>query len=179
MSVGTVENTSAEAGAEQEAYRTKRVSEFVYGVISAMIAIAGLIESSYSESGLSAAVAVIAGAAAIWLAHSYSDWLGEHVRAKGKHGFVGVLRSLRASWPIVLAGFLLATPVALSETGAWSVSVGLTLGNVIGMVMLFMLGLAAARLAQLDAARTAAMTLLTVAIGGAVIAVEQAVHHLG
>jgi hypothetical protein len=169
---------TAATDAENDAYRTKRVSEFVYGVTSAMIAIAGLIESSYSESGWGAAAAVVSGAAAIWLAHSYADWLGEHVRAKGEHGFSGILLSLRASWPIVLAGFLLAAPAALSETGVWSVAVGLTLGNAIGIAMLFALGLTAARLSEANAIRTAGMTLLTVGIGMAIIAIEQAVHHL-
>jgi VIT1/CCC1 family predicted Fe2+/Mn2+ transporter len=178
MSEESNPETGAGADVEKEAYRTKRVSEFVYGVISAMIAIAGLVEGSYGGSGRNAAAVVITGAAAIWLAHSYAEWLGEHVRAKGENGFIGVFHAARASWPIVIAGFIIAAPAAFSESGAWSVSRGLWLGTMIGLAMLFVLGLVAARLSQLSAIRTAGMTLLTVGIGVAVVAVERAVHHI-
>ena len=179
MNEEAARDTDTAADTQKETYRTKRVSEFVYGVTSAMIAVAGLVEGDYTESGRIAAAVVITGAAAIWLAHSYAEWLGEHVRAKGEHGFMGVFHTLRTSWPIVIAGFMIATPAALSETGVWSVSYGLWLGNMLGLAMLFVLGLIAARLSQLNVVRTATMTLLTVGIGVAVIAVEQAVHHLG
>jgi MFS family permease len=163
---------------DEKVFRTRRLSEFVYGVISAMIAIAGLSDNSEPIAGFAAAAAVVAGAAAIWLAHSYADWLGERVRERHELGFQDILHVAATAWPIVIAGVIVSLPIALAETSLWDLETGLLLGNLTGLVILALIGLYAGILAQMSALRTLALMLLTIGLGALVIGVEQAVHHL-
>lgn len=97
-----------------------RLSEFVYGTVTGMVAVAG-VGGSHETTWWNAASIIIVGAAAIWLAHSYSIFFGKRVSGGRRLGFRDLTETLRGSWPIVIAGMVLALPMLPAAFGVWNV----------------------------------------------------------
>ena len=87
-----------------------KLSEFIYGTIIGMVAVAG-IDGGDGTSWLEAAAAIVAGAAAIWVAHAYAVLLSRRVVAGHRLAARDLGEALAGSWPIVTAGVILALPL--------------------------------------------------------------------
>ena len=97
-----------------------RLSEFVYGTVTGMVAVAG-VGGTHETTWWNAASIIIVGAVAIWLAHSYSIIIGKRVSGGQRLGLGDLIDILRGSWPIVTAGTVLALPMLPAAFGVWNV----------------------------------------------------------
>ena len=97
-----------------------RLSEFVYGTITGMVAING-IDPSHSSWAEAAAI-IIVGAAAIWIAHAYSILLGQRIGSGRRLAGSDFGYALWGSWPIVTAGVMLALPTLLAAASIWTLT---------------------------------------------------------
>jgi hypothetical protein len=129
------------------ALRPEHLAGYVTGVIATLVAIGGL----YLANKLAAttAIAIIAaGAIAIWLGRASARLV--MLQASGHMGscIPEGLAELRRSWPVILA----ALPPVLALAGAaaklWSVTIGLHIGQALGVVGLIIAGLLTARRLQ-------------------------------
>ena len=173
------EATDTAIGSRRTPSTAKWLSEFIYGVITAMVALAAFAEHPEGTTGYAVALTVVGGASAIWLAHAFSELVGERAVTRHSFGFAEVGRFLRQSWPIVVAGFLIAAPILLSEAGLWPLARGITLGNVLGLVSLGVIGVA---IGVVDGSRPIVIAwdaTFAVGIGALIILLESAVHRLG
>jgi len=115
------------------------LSDYVYGSISTLVAIAGLtFETNPGE--LTTAGVVIVGAVAIWLAHALSrvvildSW--QHLRLKAGD----VIGDLRDSWSILAAALPATVVFALAGLHVWSIKAAFTIAEVVGVLGLAVVG---------------------------------------
>jgi hypothetical protein len=126
------------------AVRPEHMASYVTGVIATLVAIGGL----YLANKLAAttAMAVIAaGTIAIWLARSSFRLV--MLQANGHTGSCvpeGV-GELRRSWPVILAAVPPILALAGAAAGLWSVTVGLHIGQALGVCGLITAGVLTAR----------------------------------
>lgn len=153
-----------------------KLSEFIYGTIIGMVAVAG-IDGGDGTSWLEAAAAIVAGAAAIWVAHAYAMLLSRRVVAGHRLAARDLGEALAGSWPIVTAGVILALPLLPAALGFWSLDYGLRAANVTGLVMLALMGVLAGVVTKETWPRRVLMAALSAGLGFAIVAVEFAVHH--
>ena len=100
-----------------------RLAEFVYGTVTGMVALSGM--SSGPDATWTGSIAiVIAGAVAIWLAHGYSIMLSKRVTAGHRLSGSEIASVFAGSWPIVIAGAILAVPFVLVGVGDSDTRVG-------------------------------------------------------
>ena len=127
--------------------RPQHLAGYVTGVIATLVAIGGLYLADHLKATTAMAV-VAAGAVAIWLARASFRLV--MLQASGHMGscIPEGLAELRRSWPVVLA----ALPPVLALAGAaaklWSVSIGLHIGQALGVCGLIAAGLLTARRLQ-------------------------------
>ncbi|MEZ4769097.1 MAG: hypothetical protein R2844_11825 [Caldilineales bacterium] len=153
-----------------------RLSEFIYGTVMGMVAIAGM-STEHQMSWLEAAAIIVVGAAAIWVAHAYSQVLSRRI-AGGQHLQAHDLaETLRGSWPIVTAGLLLILPLLPAAVGLWSVDTGLGLSSALGVVILGVIGVTAGTVTHETWPRRILLAAFTAGLGLVIVAVEFAVHH--
>jgi len=120
------------------------VASYVTGVIATLVAIGGLYLVNRLEATTAMAV-VAAGCIAIWLARTCAKLVllqgAGHSGSCVPEGFA----ELRRSWPVVVA----AIPPVLGLAGAaiqlWSVTVGLHIGQALGVCGLIAAGLGTGR----------------------------------
>jgi hypothetical protein len=129
------------------ALRPEHVAGYVTGVIATLVAIGGL----YLANKLAATTAmaiIAAGAVAIWLGRASFRLV--MLQASGNMGscIPEGLAELRRSWPVIAA----ALPPVLALAGAaaklWSVTIGLHVGQALGVCGLIIAGLFTARRLQ-------------------------------
>ncbi len=124
--------------------RPEQLASYVTGVIATLVAIGGLYLAK-KLAGTTAMAIVVAGTIAIWLGRASSRLV--MLQGSGHMGscIPAGLAELRRSWPVVLA----AAPPVLSLAGAtaklWSVTVGLHIGQAVGVCGLVAVGLLTAR----------------------------------
>lgn len=155
----------------------RRVSEFIYGIITAMVVIASLVQER-QEAWWDAFLIIVAGAAAIWIAHSYAEVVGNRITAKRRLTWLDIGEALSESWPIVTSGFIVAAPLLLAGVGIITVSVSLTLCNILGIAILAVAGYLAGWLSNETFWYRMLLAAESAAIGAAVVAVEYIVHHI-
>ncbi len=135
------------SGRAAPALRPEHLAGYVTGVIATLVAIGGL----YLANKLAATTAmaiIAAGAIAIWLGRASARLV--MLQASGHMGscLPEGLAELRRSWPVILA----ALPPVLALAGAaaklWSVTIGLHIGQALGVVGLIIAGLLTARRLQ-------------------------------
>jgi len=127
--------------------RTQQLAGYVTGVIATLVAIGGLYLANHLSATTAMAV-VAAGAVAIWLARASFRLVTlqatGHMGSCIPEGFA----ELRRSWPVVLA----ALPPVLALAGAaakfWSVTIGLHIGQALGVCGLIAAGLLTGRRVQ-------------------------------
>jgi hypothetical protein len=146
----------------------EHLASYVTGVIATLVAIGGLYLAKHLTAATAMAV-VFAGSVAIWLGRSSVRLVmlqsAGHMGSCVPEG----LAELRRSWPVVLA----ATPPVLSLTGSlvglWSVTIGLHIGQALGICSLIGIGLLTAR--RLQARRWALLSyVLWLSLSGLVVA---------
>lgn len=153
-----------------------RLAEFVYGTVTGLVAITGI--GSHPTGGpLEVAGIVIAGALAIWLAHGYSILLSKRITSGHRLTGAQIRHAFGGSWPIVIAGAVLATPILLSGLGLWSLETGVGASGWVGVAVLALVGVIAGAITRETWTRRILLALSTAGIGIAVVAVEYIVHH--
>lgn len=168
--------TKREEPPEKSGLDGHRLSEFIYGTVTGLVAVAG-IDASSGASWLGAASIILVGAAAIWVAHAYSTLFGHRI-AEGRRAKVRDLgKALTDSWPIVTAGALLAVPLLPAAIGLWSVDVALLVSSLLGVLVLALVGVAAGVVTHETWPRRLLLAALSAGLGLAVVFVELAVHH--
>jgi hypothetical protein len=135
--------------AQRAGLSPQHLAGYATGVIATLVAIGGLYLADHLKATTAMAV-VAAGAVAIWLARASFRLVT--MQASGPMGscIPEGLAELRRSWPVVLA----ALPPVLALAGAaaklWSVSIGLHIGQALGVCGLIAAGLFTARRLQAE-----------------------------
>jgi hypothetical protein len=171
-------------GAEPEVHTTPtdgqvsgRIRGYVYGTIGVLVALGSLGAEPARLREPVAALVVFVGALAIWLAHAFSELVGERIRYRHRLGITGTAAILRSSWPIVSAALPSTVFICLGWAGLWSMETSLRGSTILAVVALGLAGLLAARFSG-DRGRAAALDVAAAASLGIVIALlELAVHH--
>jgi hypothetical protein len=154
-----------------------RIRGYVYGTIGVLVALGSLGAESKSLRAPVAALVVFVGAIAIWLAHAFSEFVGERLREGRRLGMTGTTTVLRSSWPIVSAALPSVAFICLGWAGLWSVPTSLRGSTILAVVALGVAGLLAARVAG-ERGLAATLDVAAAASLGVVIALlELAVTH--
>jgi hypothetical protein len=173
MSVGLDEAQAVPAGRVVDGHR---LSEFIYGTVTGMVAVTGI--SGGREAGWwEAAAIVLVGAIAVWLAHAYSVLIAERVATGHRLGARALRDALRGTLPIVSSGALLAIPILPSAAGMYSVTAALTISSTLGVVVLAFIGLLAGSVTRETWPRRLLLAFLSAGLGLVIVAVELAVRH--
>ncbi len=153
-----------------------RLSEFIYGLVTGMVAVVG-IDAGQTASWWNAALVVLAGAVAIWIAHGYSTLMSRRIttgkRAEGRD----LAKALGDSWPVVSAGFVLALPILGAGLGLYQLETALIASSLVGVIFLALIGVAAGVVTRESWPRRILLVLLSSGLGIGVVLVELAVHH--
>jgi hypothetical protein len=155
-----------------------RVAFIVYGSITVLAAVGGLILESQSLEPWEAAAVLIVIAISAWLAHSM--WRAVRARARqdpepeGSHELHELLRS----WPILLSGLPGTTALVLAAAGAWSVADGLRIAQGLGVAVLFGAAFLTARLAGTTRSRQLIYVIALPSVGLVIVALEVGAHHI-
>ena len=153
-----------------------RLTEFIYGTITALVAIAGLAESD-TLGWWSAVTIIVVGAAAVWVAHAYSSIISHRLTLGRRLDGREMWEEMRTSWPIVTAGVIVASPLLLAGMGLISVGNALSVSNALGIVILALVGYLAGVVSKEPFARRLILAVGSAALGFAVVSIEFAVHH--
>jgi hypothetical protein len=163
------------ARAPRPALDGDRLSEFIYGTMSGLIALwsARGTDVVWWEAGGS----VVLGVTAVWLAHAYSELLSHRVvigRHLEFHEFRAVLSS---SWSILAAGLLLSTPFCLAGLRVLSVATATGIAKALAITVLALIGFLAERPGKGRLPRRLLLAGLSAGLGLAVVAAERLVYH--
>jgi hypothetical protein len=151
--------------------RPEQLAGYVTGVIATLVAIGGL----YLANGLKAATAmavVAAGTIAIWLARSSFRLVTLQATGHTSSCIPDGLAELRRSWPIVLAAVPPVLALAGAATKLWSVTLGLHIGQALGVCGLIAAGLITARRLHISGWATASLVGWLAVSGLLVAAIE-------
>lgn len=153
-----------------------RLSEFIYGTVTGMVAVAG-VDAGHGATWIGAASIIITGSAAIWIAHAYSRLLGRCIAEGRRAEWRDLWTALRDSWPIVIAGAVLAVPLLPVSVGLWSLETALIGSGVLGVLVLALIGVMAGAVTKETWPRRIWLAVLSAGLGMAVVAVELLAHH--
>jgi hypothetical protein len=151
-----------------------RLTEFIYGTVTGIVALAGVGHETPTPAWWQAAAIVIVGAAALWLAHAYSMFLAQRLTDEYPLKPRDLGQGLRASWPLVGAGILLSLPLLFAGLRLCSMSTALAISRGLGIAVLAVLGWTAAMGVW---HRRLLLAALSAGLGLGVVAVELAVHR--
>lgn len=149
----------------------EHLASYVTGVIATLVAIGGLYLANRLRATTAIAI-VAAGTVAIWLARASFRLV--MLQGSGHMGscIPEGLAELRRSWPVVLA----AVPPVVALIGAaaklWSVTIGLHLGQALGVCGLIAAGLITARRLQASGWAMASYVLWLTVSGLLVVGIE-------
>jgi hypothetical protein len=152
-----------------------RLAQFIYGTVSGLVALGGArgAEVIWWESGSR----VVLGAAAVWLAHAYSELLSHRV-VIGRHLEFREFRAvLSSSWAILVAGLLLSTPFFPAGVGVVSVGTATGISKALGVTVLGLIGFYAEQTGKTRLARRLLLGGLSAGLGLAVVGAELLVSH--
>ena len=151
--------------------RPEHLAGYVTGVVATLVAIGGLYLADKLEATTAIAI-VAAGPVAIWLGRA-SAML---VMLEGRGGTGSCIpegpAELRRSWPVVLAGLPPVLALAAAAANLWSVTVGLHLGQALGLCGLIAVGLLTARRLQATGWAMASYVIWLVAAGLVIVGIE-------
>ena len=149
----------------------ERLASYVTGVIATLVAIGGLYLASRLQATTAMAV-VAAGTVAIWLARTSAKLVmlqsGGHTGSCLPEG----LAELRRSWPTVVAAIPPVLSLAGAASGFWSVTVGLHIGQALGVCGLITAGLVTGRRLQASGWGLASYVIWLTASGLLVVGIE-------
>jgi hypothetical protein len=157
------------------ATRLVSFSGSVYGTILASALIVAL---SYKKHGdpwlMIAALAVTEGVFS--LAHAWSVVLSAGQARGGLPRAGDVARALHHEWPVLQATWPAITALLLAGLGAFSTDTAVDLALGINAAILFLWGMALARLQRIPLGRAIAAGAVTCGLGGALVALKILVH---
>jgi len=153
------------------AVRPGQLASYVTGVIATLVAIGGLYLANNLRA-ITAMAIVAAGAAAIWLARASFRLVTLQASGHMASCLPEGLAELRRSWPVILA----AVPPVLALAGAaaqlWSVTLGLHIGQALGVCGLIAAGLLTARRLRATGWAAASYVIWLAASGLLVVGIE-------
>ncbi len=153
-----------------------RLSEFIYGTVTALVAIAGI--STETEASWSNAVAIIViGAAAVWAAHAYSHAISRRIAGGYRLHSHEIWEILRGSWPIVTAGFLVAAPFLLVAIGLITMTTALDVASLLGLAILAIVGYVSGVVTGEPLPRRFLLAALSLGLGLVIVILEFVIHH--
>jgi hypothetical protein len=161
---------------EPRAIDGHRLTEFIYGTVTALVAVAG-IDATHVSSWYSAALVVTAGGAAFWLAHAYSSLMSNRITSGHRIEGRNVAEALSGTWPIVTAAILVALPFLGSAVSLYGMGAALWAAKAVGVLILALVGFAAGAITRENWARRVLLVLISSGLGLLVVAVELAIHH--
>lgn len=170
----TVSNHDKEA--EHNSLDAERLSEFIYGTVTALIAVAA-VRSESEVTWIDAAALIVVGAAAVWLAHGYSKMIARRIAARQYISRRDIGEILRGSWPIVTAGVIVAAPLLLSIIGLTSVANALQISNLVGVLTLALVGWMAGVASGDNLLHRLWLAVVSAALGLMVVSLEFLLHH--
>jgi hypothetical protein len=153
-----------------------KLSGFIYGTVTGMVAIAGL-SGGHEVSWLEAALVIVVGAVVTWVAHAYSALFSKRVIAEHRLDSHELGETLVGSWPIVSAGGLLAIPLLPVAVGLWSLGFALWVASLTGVSILALVGILAGVVTKETWPRRVLLAVFSAGLGLAIVAVEFVVHH--
>ena len=153
-----------------------KLSEFIYGTVTAMVAVAGISEG-HDTSWSDAMLIVVAGAFAIWLAHAYATLMGRRAASGKRSDRADLWRALTDSWPIVTAGVMVSLPLVLAGIGVLDLDAALWACSLVGLVILALVGILAGKMSQETWPYRVFMALLSAGLGFLIVAIEYLVRH--
>lgn len=160
---------------KQQSVDGHRLTEFIYGTVVALVAIAG-IDASHTGwwSGLGI---VVIGGVAIWLAHGYAALMSR--RITNGHRITGsdVGKAPAGSWPIVSAALLVAVPLLGVPISLYAMETAVLFASLCGVLILALVGVAAGTATRETWPRRIVLVLLSSGLGLLIVAVEVAIHH--
>jgi hypothetical protein len=152
-----------------------RLSEYIYGTVTGLVAVAGIDASSVME-WWKAALVVVSGAVGIWLAHAYALLISRQITGGGQPSARALVQALESSWPVVTAGLLLAAPLLGVPLGLYGLDRALLISSGLGVVTLALMGVAAGAATRASRIQRIALTVLSSGLGLLVVAVGLALH---
>jgi hypothetical protein len=149
------------------------LADYVYGTISTLVTIAGLTFDSHPGELVTAGV-VIAGAVAIWMAHTLARLVSRHLELSASD--IGV--EMRSSWSIVTAAIPATAIFVLAAAHLWTIHTAFVLADIVGVLALAVVGIGTAGGSDRPLRRRVRYVVGLVLVGVAIVALEAAVHLL-
>ena len=153
------------------------LTDYVYGTIATLVAIAGLTFEAHPGE-LSTAGVVIVGAIAIWFAHALSRLVSRRSLHHVELDMGDVLRELRGSWSIVTAAIPATIVLILAALHLWSIQDAFIIAEGMGVASLAVVGIGTAGGRERPLSRRIAYVFGLVLVGVAIVLLEAGVHLL-
>ena len=154
----------------------ERLQEFVYGTITALVAI-GALDGKNLGSARSAIIVVVGTAFATWLAHSFAAVIGVHVRERRAVERHEIVTTFRHSWRIVTAAVPAGVVLVIAGFGWIPLRAALLVATAVGVLQLLVVAGTAARRSQFTVVGIVAYAATATTIGLVIVAIELAVFH--
>lgn len=153
-----------------------RLTEFIYGTVTGMVALAG-VDAASGLGALRAMLIVMSGAVVIWLAHVYAALMSHRIASAEHLDARDILKAAWSAWPILSAGALMSLPLLGTAFGLYGLATGLKAASGVGLLILATVGLAAGFATRERWGRRLAWAVAAAALGVLVVGLELAVHH--
>jgi hypothetical protein len=153
-----------------------RLTEFIYGTVTALVAVAG-IDAAHMPSWSTAALIVITGGVAIWLAHAYATLMSNRITSGQRIEGHQIADALSSTWPIVTAAILVSLPFVGAALSLYAMSTALLLANVVGVFILMLVGFAAGAITHESWPGRLLLVLISIGLGLLVVTVDLAINH--
>ncbi len=164
-------------GRSRREWTVRWMSNYIYGTIATLVAIAGLTFELHPEA-LTTACIVVIGATAIWLAHALSDLVATRADGKAETTLADVARELGRSWSIVSAALPATTIFLLAGLGVWTMRTAFWLADIVGVLALAVVGVATAGGSDRPLSRRIVYVVGLVVVGVTIVLLEAGVHLL-
>jgi hypothetical protein len=151
------------------------LADYVYGTISTLVAIAGLTFETHPEA-LTTAGVVVAGAVAIWLAHTLSRLVITRSWNRMTLTRTEVRAELVRSWSILVAAIPATAIFTLAGLHLWTVKTAFILAEVVGVLALAVVGIGTVGGAGRPLSRRILYIVGMVAVGVVIVLLESVVH---
>ncbi len=153
-----------------------RLASYITGVIATLVAIGGLYLVKHLQATTAMAI-VAAGAVSIWIGRTSFRLVVLQGSGHAGSCVPEGLSELRRSWPVVLAAVPPVLSLACAAIGLWSVTIGLHIGQALGVIGLALAGFATGQ--RLGArGRQLASYVLWLALSGLLVAGIEALSRV-
>lgn len=166
-----------EEEAESEFGSVEWLSDYVYGTIATLVAVAGLTFENHPRA-LPTAGVVLVGTMAIWFAHALSRLIVKPAWRRLGVRWADVALELWASWSIVTAAVPAVFIFVLADVHLWPVHIAFALTDIVGVVSLAVVGMGSTRGGDRPLGHRLLYALGLVTVGVVIVALESAVRHL-